>query len=224
MAPGAAVYDLAEPGLRTRLLARPGDFVGEVRALPHGSTVFVDEAQNVPSVVDAVQHLYDADPRRWRFVLCGSSARKLGKAGANLLPGRSVLHRLFPLILAERPGAAPPAGAHGPAPIEALGDPNPRFPQADLITRLAYGELPGVVTAAIEDRVPLLNAYAVLHLEEEIRREGLVRDWGAFTRFLRLVEAESGGMVNYAAIAREAGIAQPTVKSHYQSGTPVTPL
>lgn len=219
MGSDAAVYDLAEPALRTRLLARPGEFVGEVRALPPGTTVFVDKAQNVPSVFDAVQHLYDGDPKRWRFVLCGSSARKLRRAGANLLPGRSLLHRLFPLILAERPGPSadpgPSSGECGPAPIDPVPDGEERFPHADLVTRLAYGELPGVVTAALEDRAHLLTAYAIVHLEEEIRREGLVRDWGAFARFLRLAAAESGGMVNYAALSREAGISQPTVKSHY---------
>ena len=65
--------------------------------------MFVDEAQAVPSVFDAVQHLYDNDKRRWRFVLCGSSARKLRKTGANLLPGRSFFHRLYPLVMAEHP-------------------------------------------------------------------------------------------------------------------------
>jgi predicted AAA+ superfamily ATPase len=209
----AAVYDLAEPGLRTRLLARPRDFTAEIRALPPGTTVFVDEAQAVPTVFDTVQHLFDADPGRWRFVLCGSSARKLRRAGANLLPGRSLLHRLFPLILAERPGPVP-APAVGPVPI--VPAPGPRFPSADIVDRLAFGELPGVVTAVPAHRADLLTAFAVLHLEEEIRREGLVKDWGAFTRFLRLAAAESGGIVNYSAIAREAAVSQPTVKSHYQ--------
>ncbi len=189
-------------------------------ALPAGSTVFVDEAQNVPSVFDAVQHLYDADPRRWRFVLCGSSTRKLRKAGANLLPGRSVLHRLFPLILAERLGSGPSLGVSGPAPIESAADREVRFPQADLLTRLAFGELPGVVTAAIDDRAPLLNAYAVLHLEEEIRRESLGRDWGAFTRFMRLAASESGGMVNYAAVSRDGAEIDPVI----ERGQMLTPV
>jgi predicted AAA+ superfamily ATPase len=211
--PETAVFDLAEPGLRTRLLARPGEFTAEVRALPTGATVFVDEAQNVPAVFDAVQHLFDTDRERWHFVLCGSSARRLRKLGANLLPGRSLLHRLHPLTLAERPAPESQVGGDV-APIDA--PPGERFPAADLLTRLAWGELPGVATAAPEDRAALLKAYAVLHLEEEIRREGMVRDWGAFARFLHLAASESGSITNYAAIAREAGVAEPTVKSHYQ--------
>ena len=74
----AATYDLAEPGLRTRLLARPGDFAAEVRALAPGTTVFVDEAQNVPSVFGAVQHLYDLD--RGAGVLSSVEARRGGSS------------------------------------------------------------------------------------------------------------------------------------------------
>ena len=67
------------------------------RALPRTkapAVVVIDEAQNVPAIFDAVQHLYDSDKARWRFVLCGSSARKLRVTGANLLPGRSMLYRI----------------------------------------------------------------------------------------------------------------------------------
>lgn len=214
---GALVLDLANPELRTRYLARPGDFSGDCRALPPGATVFVDEAQAVPAVFDAVQHLFDGERRRWRFILCGSSARKLRRSGANLLPGRSMLHRLAPLVTAERPpteGAAP--GFPSPLPLAWAASPTRPFPAADLLSRLAFGDLPGVVTASPEDRAELLRSYCLVHLEEEIRREAMVKDWGAFVRFLRLAATEAGQIVNYAPIARAAGLSQPTVKAHYQ--------
>ena len=109
--PEAALWlDLSDPGERSLHLRNPGLLVQRCRALPRSrrpATVVVDEAQSVPAVFDAVQHLYDTDRRRWRFVLCGSSARKLRVTGANLLPGRRLLHHLYPLVLPERP----PAGA-----------------------------------------------------------------------------------------------------------------
>src|SRR3972149_599975 len=109
--PDAAVWlDSSRPVDRAEHLRNPDLLVQRCRALPKSrrpATVVLDEAQNVPAIFDAVQHLYDSDQRRWRFVLCGSSARKLRVTGANLLPGRSLLHHLFPLLLAERP----PAGA-----------------------------------------------------------------------------------------------------------------
>ena len=62
----------------------------------------------------------------------------------------------------------------------------------------------------------MLKAYAFVHLEEEIRREALVKDWGAFVRFMQLAAAESGQVLNFANISQDSGISQPTVKSHYQ--------
>jgi predicted AAA+ superfamily ATPase len=216
----AHLFDLADPGERSRFLREPERLIKICQAMPARKEphfIFVDEVQAVPLIFDAVQHLYDSDKKRWRFILCGSSARKLRQAGANLLPGRSFVHHLYPLTMAERP---PPRSSRRKREslIEMAFDPpsHHRFPEADLMTRLAYGDLPGIVTADEEDRDAMLNGYAVLHLEEEIRREGLVRDWGKFQRFLQLAAAESGQIINYAAISNEAALAQPTVKAHYQ--------
>lgn len=214
----ALTYNLADPIERTRLLADPGVFRRECEALVETdkpSIVFVDEAQTVPSVFDAVQVMYDNNKTRWRFVLCGSSARKLRKSGANLLPGRALLHHLYPLILAERPG---PAGNHksNVLPLDSRGGMKEQFAPADIEERLAYGELPGIVLLKEEDRTAVLRSFAALHLEEEVRREALVKDWGLFVNFLRLAAGESGQMINYSAISNETGISIPTVKSYYQ--------
>jgi len=128
-------------------------------------------------------------------------------------------HRLFPLTLSEHPPDVP-APPHAVSPLP-FGWPNGRsparpFPSENLLARLAFGELPGVVAAPESDRADLLRAFAFVHLEEEIRREALVKDWGAFVRFLQLAAAESGQAVNFAAVSRESGLSQPTVKSHYQ--------
>ncbi len=220
--PKTLVFDLADPRERTRHLADAGAFAQECRALPatrKGQFVFVDEAQSVPSIFDAVQHLYDGDKNRWRFVLCGSSARKLRRMGANLLPGRSFYHRMLPLTMVEHPPEQPPS-PHAVSPLPFAwnkgGKHTNPFPASDLLTRLAFGDLPGVVAAPEADRAELLRSFAFVHLEEEVRREALVKDWGAFVRFMHLAAAESGQIVNFAAISRESGVSQPTVKSHYQ--------
>lgn len=214
--------DLADPSVRSRYLVEPETLIMECRKLPDrrgGAFVFVDEAQSVPAIFDSVQYLYDRDKTRWRFVLCGSSARKLRTTGANLLPGRAFLHQLFPLTLAERP-PTPSRISYAPSPLSfpwrGKAPPSNRFAAADLETRLTFGELPGVAAAPEKDRDELLRAYAIAHLEEEIRREAMVKDWAAFLRFLRLAASESGQILNYAAIANESGLSQPTVKSHYQ--------
>jgi predicted AAA+ superfamily ATPase len=92
----------------------------------------------------------------------------------------------------------------------------PWFPEAELFDRLTFGELPGVATAARSQRADLLRAYALTYLEEELRREALVKNWPAFARFLQLSAAEAGQMINYAGISREAGVSLPTVKTYYQ--------
>ena len=78
------------------------------------------------------------------------------------------------------------------------------------------GELPGLAVAPRARRADLLRAYTLVYLEEELRREALVKNWPAFARFLQLAAAESGQMINYAGISREAGVSLPTVKTYYQ--------
>jgi len=213
--------DFSRPAERAEYLRNPDLLVQRCQALPKSrrpATVVVDEAQNVPAIFDAVQYLYDSDKRRWRFVLCGSSARKLRVTGANLLPGRSLLHHLFPLLLAERPAArAGQTRGETPLPMPGRGASDERkFPATDLIERLTFGELPGLAIAARARRADLLKAYTLVYLEEELRREALVKNWPAFARFLQLAAAESGQMINYAGISRKAGVSLPTVKTYYQ--------
>jgi len=223
--PKAAVWlDFSEPRQRSQYLRDPGELVERCRALPASKealVVVVDEAQAVPGIFDAVQHLFDLDKSRWRFVLCGSSARKLRKTGANLLPGRTLLHHLYPLILPERP--LPESGrlnyeVESPLPFSSVAPTpsSPLFPATDLIERMTFGELPGVATGTPERRADLLKAYCLVYLEEELRRESLIKDWAAFSRFLALAASESGQIINYAKISKDAGVSQPTVKSYYQ--------
>jgi predicted AAA+ superfamily ATPase len=214
--------DFTKAQERSRFLVDPDELIRLCKGLPKRrkpTTIFIDEAQAVPAIFDAVQHLYDSDKRRWRFILCGSSARKLRLSGANLLPGRSFVHHLYPLTLAERPAAEsaePVAGSPLPLPWPRGSQHRNLFPAANLETRLTYGDLPGVVTAPRIDRSDILRAYAFVHLEEEMRREALVKDWGAFVRFLRFAALESGQVLNFTGISNETGISQPTVKAYYQ--------
>lgn len=214
--------NLADPAERSLHHAHPDEFRRACQALPRRASphyVFVDEAQNVPAIFDSVQSLYDGDKRRWRFVLCGSSARRLRRSGANLLPGRAFFHHLYPLVMSEQPPPdSTPALSDSPLPLPWMEAKPPvaTFPPWPIEHRLAYGALPGVVLAKAQDRADILKGFATAYLEEEIRREALVRDWAAFLRFLCLAATESGHILNYAAIARETGLSLPTVKSHYQ--------
>ncbi len=209
--PGSAVFDLQDNALRRRLEAEPERFSGLVRALPkHVKRVIVDEVQRVPALLDEVQALYDANKGRFEFFLTGSSARRLRRGSANLLPGRAHLYSIFPLVRWEEGVEGligPRAGPKGRLPAP--------FPERSLERRLLFGSLPGVVGEGETTAARTLEAYVDLYLEEEIRREALVRDLGSFSTFLRLVAIESGRIVNLSKLSQESGIALPTLRNYF---------
>ncbi|MGB4587223.1 MAG: ATP-binding protein [Rectinemataceae bacterium] len=205
----ATIINLADPVERARFATAPGLFTDMCRGLkakPEGTYVFVDEAQTIPAIFDAVQYLYDQDKERYRFILCGSSARRLRETGANLLPGRSIRHILHPLLEEEYAPRFDPKPAAGEY-----------FPWRSLESRLVFGDLPGIALADDETvKSDLLKTYATSHLEEEIRRETIIKEWSHFLRFLRFASGESGGIVNLSAISRESGVKAAQVKNYYQ--------
>lgn len=221
---GSTTINLADPRERARFAANPGMFIQLCQALPETggpATVFVDEAQMVPALFDAVQYLYDGGKQRYRFILCGSSARRLRESGANLLPGRSMRHVLHPLLTDEYQGAEGRTLPSSILPLPMLptaADPGAaKFPSRSLPQRLVFGDLPGIVLLqSDDDRADILSAYATAYLEEEIRRETIVKDWGYFLRFLKFAAGDSGGIVNFSGVSKETGIAAATVKAYYQ--------
>jgi uncharacterized protein len=186
--PKALWIDLLDEALYQSYLADIGAFAAELRVLPPGSMVVVDEVQRLPALLNEVhRHIED---RRLRFVLCGSSARKLKTAGTNLLAGRAVRRYLHPFLPEE------------------LGK------DFDLDEALRFGTLPVVWMAA--DRGEALIAYAQLYLKEEIQAEALVRNLPGFARFLPVAALFHGAVINVSGIARDAGAARTTVADYLE--------
>ncbi len=155
------------------------------------SEVFIDEVQRVPAILNEVQSLIDTSSVR--FILTGSSARKLKRGAANLLGGRAVLRELFPLTYLE------------------LSD------QFSLEQILRFGSLPRIFQAnSNEERTDLLSAYITLYLKEEVQAEGLVRNLPAFSRFLDVAAQNSGELLNYKSIGDDIGIPGRSVQSYYE--------
>ena len=204
--------DLQEAATRRRYEAEPSAFAREVRGLARAvRVVAVDEIQKAPALLDEIQHLYDGAPTRWQFHLTGSSARRLRTRSANLLPGRSHAYHLYPVCGWEVSGME--TGEIAAAGPPSAGEP---FPQQTLERLLRLGGLPGIRTEPARTAAATLATYVDHYLEEEIRREALVRDIGPFAVFLRLAAAESGRQVNLARLAQESGIAASTLKTYYQ--------
>ena len=190
-------YDLLDETTYLNLLRDPGRFQREVlaRCATGIATVAVDEVQRIPALLNAVHALIES--HGVRFVLTGSSARKLRRGGINLLAGRAALRWLHPLTISELQSC-----------------PEPGF---DLERALRFGALPAVCRATDDAaRVDLLAAYATLYLREEIQAESLVRNLGPFARFLDLAALYGGALVNYSAIARDAAVSVKGVQEYYQ--------
>jgi predicted AAA+ superfamily ATPase len=188
---GARWYDLLRNDVHLRLLRDPSLFRREVEASP-GGWVVVDEVQKLPRLLDEVHALIAEHGKRYRFALSGSSARKLRRMDVNLLAGRVINRTFFPLTLVEMGGGV----------------------GVDVL--LATGLLPGLRSAP-EHAIDVLEAYVANYLREEIQQEALVKDLESFARFLEVAALVNGQVVNVAGIARDAGVARPTVQRYFDT-------
>ncbi len=157
-----------------------------MRAVPGDRWVVLDEVQRLPALLNEVHR--SIEEKGLRFVLCGSSARKLNRAGVNLLAGRALHRSMHPFVPDE------------------LSD---RFVLDDA---LQYGLMPIVWSS--EARTEALAAYTRMYLKEEIQAEALVRNLPGFARFLPVAALFHGQTVNVTNIAREAGVARTTVTGY----------
>ena len=187
--PEALVLDLLAPELERRYAARPERLRELVAGNPDAEIVVVDEVQKVPALLDVVHQLIEADSGQ-RFVLTGSSARKLKRAGVDLLAGRAVLRSMHPFLAAE------------------LGE---RF---DLELALRQGLLPLVWDSDRPEET--LQAYVSLYLKEEVQAEGMVRNVGNFSRFLEAVSFSQASVLNTSEVARECEVSRKTVEGYIE--------
>lgn len=152
--------------------------------------VILDEVQKVPQILDEVHWLIEN--RGLRFIMCGSSARKLKRGRANLLGGRAWRYELFPLVSKE---------------IEESDN-------FDLLRILNAGAIPSHYKE--ENYSKSLKSFVVDYLKEEVFDEGLIRNIPAFSRFFDALGYSHGELINYSNIARECGVDSKTVKEYFQ--------
>jgi uncharacterized protein len=183
---GTAILDLLESELYLRLSTNPGDLESIISAFNHPSIAIIDEVQRVPHLLNEVHRLIEK--KGIKFLLTGSSARKLRHNQANLLAGRARQAELFPLTYIE-------------------------IPEFNLDRYLHFGGLPMVYQS--DEPNDDLHAYVDTYLKEEIQAEALVRQLPAFTRFLKHSALTSGEMLNFANISNDAAVPASTVREYY---------
>ena len=182
--------DLLDQSVLAELDARPERLAGIV-ARQKKPWIIVDEIQKVPALLDEVHRLIESEQQK--FVLTGSSARKLKRNAANLLAGRAFVFKLFPLTHQE------------------LGD---RF---ELDEVLSYGSLPKVFSFTTHrDKVLFLKSYADTYLKEEILIEQLIRKLPPFRKFLELSARQDTEVTSFTNIARDI-LVDPKIVSNYYS-------
>jgi predicted AAA+ superfamily ATPase len=183
--PQARVYDLLDSSVYLSLSQRPGRLAEELE--PRDRLVVIDEVQRLPEILNEVHRLIEE--RGTRFLLTGSSARKLRRGGVNLLGGRARTRHLHPLTRRELAS---------------------RF---DLERAIARGLLPSIYFS--DDPAADLEAYAGTYLLQEVVAEGATRNVPAFSRFLRVAAACNATVVNFTAVASDAQVPRTTVYEYF---------
>lgn len=185
--PHALWIDLLDPQTLRNFISRPERLFDLVNANPAQTVVVIDEVQKVPALLSVVHALIE-EKRGIKFILSGSSARKLKRTSADLLGGRALKCSLYP-FMAHELGAT-----------------------FSLDTALTRGMLPLVYQQ--QDAQKILNAYISLYLHEEIQAEGLVRNVEYFARFLEAISFSHGSLLNVTNIARECEVKRKTVENY----------
>jgi predicted AAA+ superfamily ATPase len=184
--PDALMINLLKPSVLRDYLAFPERLEQSVKAsqTPH---IIIDEIQKAPALLSVVHGLIE-EKQGWQFILTGSSARKLKRAGVDLLAGRALVRHLHPFMAAE------------------LGA------DFNLNQSLRYGLVPLIVESASMSET--LAAYIQLYVQEEVKAEGLVRNIGDFLRFLEVVSFSHGSQINASNIARECAVSRKLIEGY----------
>jgi predicted AAA+ superfamily ATPase len=169
-------------------LSNDPSLLEEVTAQPirDGKVIAIDEIQKAPALLDQVHRMIERNHAK--FLLTGSSARKLRAGAANLLAGRAWEAQLLPLTFDE-------------------------IKDLDLDRYLRFGGLPHVWLS--DDPVEELSAYVHTYLREEIQAEGLIRKIPQFTRFLKVAALTNAKLLNFSEIASDTGIPASTIREYY---------
>lgn len=184
--PDAVYLDLLEAELFNDLLANPQRLANFIPK-DFNNWVIIDEVQKIPDLFNEVHRLIEK--YKYKFILTGSSARKIRRKGPNLLAGRALTYSLHSLTVSE------------------LGQ------DFDLDHSLRYGQLPCVYTE--QDPRGYLESYVRTYLEEEVRQEGLTRNLGAFYRFLEAASFSQGSVLNISSVARDCAVQRKVVENYF---------
>lgn len=186
--PDALYFDLLKAETYNHFLANPTRLE---KSIPDHFTgwIVIDEIQKIPQLLDEVHRLIEN--KHCKFILTGSSARKLRRGGVNLLAGRAATYHLHPLTAVE------------------LGN------SVGLEEYIRFGGLPNVLTA--ENKSDYLHSYVQTYLQQEVIQEGISRNLNAFARFLETASFSQGSVLNVTEVGREAQVGRKVVEDYFSA-------
>ncbi len=184
---GSNRIDLLSPDVLRWYSAKPERLKEYVLGQSAGTTIVIDEVQKVPDLLSVVHELLEMK-KGYRFVMTGSSFRKLKHSGVDMLAGRALLRTMFPFMAAE------------------IRD------HFSLERALTQGMIPVVWDS--DYSLDVLRSYVGVYLREEVMMEGLVRDLGGFSRFLEAASFSHGALLNISNVARDCGVQRKTVEGY----------
>lgn len=184
--PDAVYIDLLKDSVFSDLLSNPSRLEG-LCGNKKNQWIIIDEVQKLPSILDEVHSLIENEKRK--FILTGSSTRKLKRSGANLLAGRARTLEMHPLTANE------------------LGE------AFNLSHALLFGGLPSTYT--VKDPKEYLSGYIGTYLKEEVQQESLVRNLGNFAKFLEAASFSQAAVLNIQNVAKECGVKRKSVENYF---------
>jgi uncharacterized protein len=182
--------NLADESQYVEFLSNPSLLKQKINSKIH--TVFIDEVQRLPSILNSIQFLIDQNSKL-KFYLTGSSARKLKRGKANLLPGRIISYELGPLTHFELDK------------------------EFELKKAMSLGLLPGIYHDENEAEArEVLKTYAITYLKEEIQAEALTRNLEGFTRFFQIMASRSGDFIDFTKFSNQAMIERTSATRYFE--------
>jgi predicted AAA+ superfamily ATPase len=185
--PDSLWFDLLQTDVFERLQRNPAQLREIILADTRTTPVVIDEIQRIPELLNEIHWVIENN--RTKFILSGSSPRKILRSGANLLGGRALRYELFPLISQE-------------------------IPDFDLLRAINKGLLPRHYLS--ENPQKLLSSYIGSYLKDEIMAEARIRNINSFSRFLEAAAFSNGEILNFSNIASDCGVSSPTVREYFQ--------
>ncbi len=186
----ALFFDLLNNKTFLELSADPDLLIKKILASNDKPWVIIDEIQRVPNLLNTIHRVFNEYNNKFKFVLSGSSARKIRQQNSNLLAGRAISREFYPLVGHEMEY------------------------EFDVEKLLRYGCLPQVVSFP-DNSIDILEAYVVNYLQQEIQQEALTRNLDAFNRFLKVAGIMNGRVINISNIARDSGVSRTTVERYF---------